>query len=584
MKQCVNRILSFVLIVSIFIATLLYPSISVYAKPYYSWEELKKDATTSIFYIASQLEAVTNGSFADYVQGLDAWENYWNEDNVTVDDSGNVGYSEDLTSLIKQALIDYSEETNGFYIVRTTPFSSIDPQQITYKATYTTLSNLVNQCKLISVNSSGGTTTLRVTSLSFVYDEGLSFVYPSSTIDTPRNGGFAYLYDDNWVRKASTPLYTFSFTVDTPAYGSLASGELEDGTGYRVTQHNSFSPNYCLVNHGTLYKGAGSMSTAYGGCLISNDGRNVRVFKNLDAFKLYTTNNRSVYFAKDFYESTPGEISGTWDEIADSVANIDKSLSDLLDKIDSTTDENTIEDLLQQILDEMKNQGGSGDGDHGGGGSGGGNYDDTGLLAALSGYFDSVLAKLDAILSAIEALVWIEADDSNLTDDQKDLFDLIDKIWDNPETGSQEMADELSGSFLDVAKGITKKFPFSIPWDIHALFSVFARAGQSQPETAMLADGYGIMPLVGEPDDGEYDYSNGDGTSTVINWNDNPHDAPYFVLPLVVESYGIEEYIEVDLKDFQTVSTLSRSLLAVLFAVFLIKFTITLMEFFKGGD
>lgn len=563
--------------------------ISVFAKPtldedghlhVYNWEDLKDAAPSFLQYMSAQVGAVCKGDFYSYVQNKEGWKNLWTEENVTISDEGkSVIASADLVSYIKQALIEYSEETNGFYIVRTTPFSSIDLQQFRYKTQYTTLSTLVSQCKLIAVNK--GSSSMMVASLSDVYDNGYSFVYPSSTIDTPRRASFAYIYDSDW-KRYTMPFYVFSFTEDTPAYGSLFSGSLaSDLPNYRVYSFSSFSPNYCLVNHGSIY--SQNTGTSLGSCLISNDGRNVRVFKNLDAFKLYTTNNRSVYFSKDFYESTPGEITATWDEIADSVANIDKSFQDLLDKIDSTTDENTIEDLLQQILDELKGSGGGGGGSQGDDDPGG-SYDDTGLLAVLSGYFDSVLAYLDQILSAIEALVWIEADDSSLTDDQKDLFDLIDKIWDNPETGSQEMADELSGSFLDVAKGITKKFPFSIPWDIHALFSVFARAGQSQPETAMLDDGYGIMPLVGEPDDGEYDYPNGDGTSTVIKWDENPHDAPYFVLPLVVESYGIEEYIEVDLKDFQTVSTLSRSLLAVLFAVFLIKFTISLMEFFRGGD
>jgi len=405
---------------------------------------LLQEADKLIAYVVGQTKAIYSGDFSTVVQNDELFDEYFNPDHITysddVDGKGTPGivFDEDLTAYMKQALIEYSEETNGFYIVRTTPFSSIDLQQFRYKTQYTTLSTLVSQCKLIAVNK--GSSSMMVASLSDVYDNGYSFVYPSSTIDTPRRASFAYIYDSDW-KRYTMPFYVFSFTEDTPAYGSLFSGSLaSDLPNYRVYSFSSFSPNYCLVNHGSIY--SQNTGTSLGSCLISNDGRNVRVFKNLDAFKLYTTNNRSVYFSKDFYESTPGEITATWDEIADSVANIDKSFQDLLDKIDSTTDENTIEDLLQQILDELKGSGGGGGGSQGDDDPGG-SYDDTGLLAVLSGYFDSVLAYLDQILSAIEALVWIEADDSSLTDDQKDLFDLIDKIWDNPETGSQEMADEL---------------------------------------------------------------------------------------------------------------------------------------------
>lgn len=581
MKQVFKRIVAILLSICITISFVMLCPISVFAKPtldedghlhVYNWEDLKDAAPSFLQYMSAQVGAVCKGDFYSYVQNKEGWKNLWTEENVTISDEGkSVIASADLVSYIKQALIEYSEETNGYYLVKTATPSSLDVQQFYGKSLYTLLVGLVNQNGLIGVNMYNKS-ELNVCKFDGFYDNGYSFAFISSAKT------WARIYNSEWQQKTfQTYRSKSSLDSENNVHFSLA---LNDDYAIQSSA-TYFHPSYIRASNGKLFDpGAYYLNQM---CLISSDGRTLRFFKSLDALKLYSVGQRSVYFSKDFYESTPGEISGTWDEIADIVANIDKSLSDLLDKIDSTTDENTIEDLLQQILDELKGSGGGGGGSQGDDDPGG-SYDDTGLLVVLSGYFDSVLAYLDQILSAIEALVWIEADDSSLTDDQKDLFDLIDKIWDNPETGSQEMADELSGSFLDVAKGITKKFPFSIPWDIHALFSVFARAGQSQPETAMLDDGYGIMPLVGEPDDGEYDYPNGDGTSTVIKWDENPHDAPYFVLPLVVESYGIEEYIEVDLKDFQTVSTLSRSLLAVLFAVFLIKFTISLMEFFRGGD
>ena len=198
--------------------------------------------------MSAQVGAVCKGDFYSYVQNKEGWKNLWTEENVTISDEGkSVIASADLVSYIKQALIEYSEETNGFYIVRTTPFSSIDLQQFRYNTQYTTLSTLVSQCKLIAVNK--GSSSMMVASLSDVYDNGYSFVYPSSTIDTPRRASFAYIYDSDW-KRYTMPFYVFSFTEDTPAYGSLFSGSLaSDLPNYRVYSFSSFSPNYCLVNH-----------------------------------------------------------------------------------------------------------------------------------------------------------------------------------------------------------------------------------------------------------------------------------------------------------------------------------------------
>lgn len=71
------------------------------------------------------------------------------------------------------------------------------------------------------------------------------------------------------------------------------------------------------------------------------------------------------------------------------------------------------------------------------------------------------------------------------------------------------------------------KFPFSIPWDIHHIFTVLA---------------------------------------------DTPK-APYFELPLVIERYGINEKIVIDMSRFQVLSDLSRSMFSMLFAIFLINLT-----------
>lgn len=91
----------------------------------------------------------------------------------------------------------------------------------------------------------------------------------------------------------------------------------------------------------------------------------------------------------------------------------------------------------------------------------------------------------------------------------------------------EDIVPTVNDSFADIAGSMKYKFPFSIPWDIHHIFTVLA---------------------------------------------DTPK-APYFELPLVIERYGINEKIVIDMSRFQVISNLSRSMFSMLFAIFLINLT-----------
>lgn len=91
----------------------------------------------------------------------------------------------------------------------------------------------------------------------------------------------------------------------------------------------------------------------------------------------------------------------------------------------------------------------------------------------------------------------------------------------------EDIVPTVNDSFGDIAAALKYKFPFSIPWDIHHIFTVLA---------------------------------------------DTPK-APYFELPLVIERYGINEKIVIDMSRFQVLSNLSRSMFSMLFSILLINLT-----------
>ena len=91
----------------------------------------------------------------------------------------------------------------------------------------------------------------------------------------------------------------------------------------------------------------------------------------------------------------------------------------------------------------------------------------------------------------------------------------------------EDVVPTVDSSFGDIAGSIRYKFPFSIPWDLHHLFKKMA----------------------------------------------NTPKAPYFELPIVIERYGINEVIIVDMAKFQKLSNMSRTLFTLIFILGLIKLT-----------
>ena len=570
MNRFFKRIIAFSLSICLIVLSVLLCPVSVYAFPARqldgtwvdkSWSEAYQEIKTAFGYIATQMGAIVSGDFVSWIENDDEWAELWDpvtgklKDSISVNPETNeLTYSEDLVAYIKQALIEYSQETNGFYLLPTTDYRTVGAERFINAPQYRTFRNIVEKKGMIvALLNNTPTYSFRFVDPFTDPDNPVSLVGASYMIDRletspymPIGADFYGTYD--WQKKKCR----WQAFKDVNTVYSDTSGTFDFNGGSESVNFTKFGlANFDISNSGSY----GVMNNPV---IYSTSGEKVRVFVSTTAMKNYSVGARTVYFGKDFYDFVPSDITATWDEINDRIAHIDDILQQLLDKISDSDDEDKIEELLQEILDAIKNGGGNGDNQGGGNtGTGGG---------APSAWYSEVLAYLEEILQTLRGLVWIEAD-NKIDKDKSDLFDLIDKIWKDPETGSQEAADTLTGSFSDIARGITKKFPFSIPWDIYNLFRVFSGA-PSPDEAAFRPMTLGVQPFTVDNEDLEQDI----------------HDAPYFKLPLRLDSYGIYEEVVIDLSDFKTVSVLSRGLLSVLFAVFLIKFTIRIIELFKGGS
>lgn len=172
------------------------------------------------------------------------------------------------------------------------------------------------------------------------------------------------------------------------------------------------------------------------------------------------------------------------------------------------------------------------------------------------------------------------------------------------ETMSEQEFNEKSDSFLgevmdafsEVSEVVKTKFPFSIPNDLRIFLSKIAPVApeteEQQIESYSFDSSSGISLYSGEhggggTSDGETNPPGGGGASRPgSGFVDVEHgggggtrepvemrEAPVFCLPIVIERYGIEEYIIIDMSPFDPLSRFSRSFFTIIFMVCLFNLT-----------
>ena len=470
-----------------------------------------------------------------------------------------VTFPKETVTYVYNTLINVAKEHEPYWIVPIASYRDLDPAKFKTKAQYSTICQLARTYGLIGVNGD------QISDLSGAIENKHSLVMYTNWADTPdwsQEHALVCFYNEAWQWRGYY-IYRFNFTSDmTVGFTSFDDGTKLDASFSRVTLHDSFFPNYPFYHNGGLYDYNGDIYRAPKACLISKDGGHMRVYKTLDDFKRYTVGNRKVYYTENYYNYVPEDLTTSIDDLQQTVDDLSGVIDKLLGQITDTTDESEIEELLKQILDELKNNQGGG----GGGGSGGGDVNVDIDLSTTNTLLSKILAKvtqifdkmsetaegaadtahakiqetLDEILVQIKKLKhWTMADTAvNAADAVADWLDFIKGIFDDAENGAGSAVSALSSTMGDAANLMKTKFPFCIPWDVYLIIGFLAE----EPQT------------------------------------------PVFRLPIKLERLGIEEYIEVDLKEFETVSSISRTLFTVLYCYGLLNLTMKVFPVAKEGD
>lgn len=633
-----SQILSIILSFNIFFFCLYNCSITVFAFPKFdwsdkswkeaSWDEIGDEILVAIGYTATSLGTVADGNFKQFIENYYDYKSLWDDsgwlkEQINVESNDNtVTFSFDLVSDIKKALQEYSEETNGFWIMPTTSINALDPTCFTYRNNYISLQNLINNHGIIACQVGGYTSGSKIvyneilaTDFSEYLSPDYSFVCFNGTGYNPSTSTYATLigvYDSNWDNIKNINKYSFNNEIYT---------DISQGSKFR-TGYDYFYVNYPRYNNGKLYICASSTNNnlQYYGMLISKDGCRIRVFKSVNAMKLYDSGKRSVYFGSDFYEKEPAEITITFDDL-DKYMNtdFDKYFDDLKDTIisqGSNLSESDIEKLTDSILGKLK------DIDNNIGDVGNSVNESNKLLSQILNKLDNLDKNVSGILENLDNKVSSTLDFSGIEERLDTIIlslgvisgQLDDMTAAEIENKTDDAIKEMQEEFTDIGELAKTKFPLSLPWDIFGMLKMLgggaAGGGESAPETVSLlleseSDTFvHTMSLYGDNGIVLYDDNtdtSGSGTSHGGGGHSRPgissdslhgggghsrwgawlsdSGAPIFYIPVEFsQSMEIGGLLIIDLSGFEILHNIGRIMFTIIFCMNLIHLTFKALE------
>lgn len=494
-------------------------------------------------WLFSQAGAIVKGDTADILENNDEFREklkaVWTKENIQIktDSNGKKSFvfAKVVSDTLLQGLKDAGKETEngGYELIKTVPVNKVSSLYFDYSADYRSMYDLLK--------ANGGLMGIKIDRISknaYFYKIDNGFYYVKGYGVTDRYQSF---YSVNVYKTVSNTGITYDayyLKSNSTAVSSWDDSNLGVATDDATIKQRAFFLNDLYSHKTKFYSDNPLESYTY---LISSTGVSVPVFNKLNDLVSYTVANNLYYTTSD-YTGEGQEITIDYDELDKILDGYYDKLYDMLQKLidqnggDSLTPEQ-LQELADQVIKAMKE----------GFGDIGGDIEDTNnILQALrntigQGIDDikkllgDIKKTLDDILDRVKEIKnWSVADTVfDGLDFLTDLADFIKDFFSDTSSGVGVLASGLS----DTVNVATKKFPFSIPWDLAFLVSVLA---------------------------------------------DTP-EVPVFEIPFQLPSYGIDEKIVIDFTRFSAISEISRFLLTLIYTVGLLKFTNKIIGNRKGG-
>ena len=611
MKHYFNRICSFIIAMTIFLSY----SITAYALPKRlldgTWidvplSEYGEEISYFIQYGLSQIGVfIHGGDFEQWLKNNETYQDLYDDNgrlakNISIDTStGKVTYTKEIMQVLKNAADDYAKNNEPYEMWHTFQFSTLSASVFGNAKQYNTVKNMLKDSKSGVLAVSPGfidNQSLYAADIGSVFKN----ISPVMGVYGLRKG--VCFYDNETWNQVKLEVKKIDFSGDTSAFSSSTEFFNAAKSVGNVSAFETRGRNYENTYFGGIHQNNYLN-------LVTEDDRRIRVYKTYGDFQNYTVGKRKVYYTSNYYNYVPEDLTVSIDDLEKEIDDLSKVIDQLLGQISKDTDESEIEDLLRQILDELKNN-------PGGGGSGGDVNVDIDL-STTNGLLSKILAKVTQIFdklsdTATDTFESIDLSTTNgllsqILDKATQIFDklsetasgtvdtvntklqeTLDEILSTLRTISGDVSDikgqlenmseqefneksdsflgEIMDAFSEISEVVKTKFPFSIPNDLRIFLSKIALAPpeteEQQIESYSFDTSSGISLYSGE--DG-----GGGGSRDPVEMR----EAPVFRLPIVIERYGIEEYIIIDMSSFDPLSRFSRSFFTIIFMVCLFNLT-----------
>lgn len=523
---------------------------------------LESMATVGSYILAQTGCIVNRDSLSDYIENNDTFksklEEIWKKENIYLKKDTNgkqsLVFSKVVADTLLKGLKDATKDTDngGYELVKTVPVNKVSSLYFNTLAEYRTMYELLkdNNGILGVYYYSVGSTGIRAEFCKVISD-GV-WIRGSSKKYTDSDGICHECYSVHSQKNLNVPMSTYySFylkdkntTVSKWEDTGLGGYQAYEGLWGSSTSSTvgSFFMNDLFslrVNNGS---GTNPLKNDY--FLVTTTGSTIPVFNSIDDAIAYSVANNLYYTTSDF-TGEGQEVTIDYDELDKILSGYYSGMYDMLQRLieqnggNALTPEQVQElaDRVAESFDMLKTEINKGF------------EEQDKLIEANSNILKAVKSVMEKGFENIEKLLEdILGKLENLKIDTGGtggglIVGGIDLLLDLAEFVKGFVADTESGvatlasGFTDVVGVMSKKFPFCIPWDICTLIARFAYA----PE------------------------------------------APVFEIPLKLSRYGIDEKFVIDFSDFEVISKISRSLLSILYAVGLVKFTDRVIGVKKGG-
>ena len=297
----------------------------------------------------------------------------------------NIGKS--LVNMAREAADKYIEEYEGYYLVPTLTYKDVDltkySKKVFYQLAYDSLKTIPDD-KLIYYWGLGNICFMDITGYNLVNG-------------TLRNDGSVFvsngIYNDDWTRHNLTFLVlsessdSLDFTQDIRYPAGLGTGNLGIYTDFSQISQSDTS-----------------------GAVFSSDGRTIKIWKSLDAFKASSLGKSNIYYSSD-YSKYDASVDNSIDFSGSYYSSNSSSYSHdvIQNNIDNSSEvnESTINNIVNNYITNNNYGDSSGTGSgSGGSGSGSGSNDDWWHIGdGIDAFIKGIAALLDFLLKLIGDLI-----------------------------------------------------------------------------------------------------------------------------------------------------------------------------------